>query len=253
MRTAPRRARLRSRRLSGSSSLAWRSTASASCTRWHSGEHVHRAAPPAAALRAQALSPPPARRSPRAGGQDVPAGRRAPPAHRFSGSPSRCDLEPCQQRLLRACSASRRRPDAVHIPTSVATGAAPRRMPIQRAAFHRSAAARGPGCPTPRRVGAMPQHRNSRSRAVSPSPRMINRPASPSSAASRRGLIVQYPAIGLFGILPPSRRREKLPPVAKAGSSQSGKSPFQTLPSVAGRAWIAGLLLGQRQVQQGRR
>ena len=235
--------------------LARRSAASASRSRFAARQQLTEERMPAAARRARALLPPPVHRSLRTGGQAVPAGRRAPSAApAFSGSPSAGDIEPGQQRLLRAGRTSRRRPGAARIPASEATSAAPRQTPIPRAACHRSAAARGPGCPTPRRARARCRSNAAAdARAVSPSPRMINRPASPSNADSRRGLMSRTWLIGLFGLLAtcpggaqrcrPSQRR--FVPV--------GKSLFQRVHQPYSAFRRRRLLARQAPVQQCRR
>ena len=117
-------------------------------------------------------------RTPRAAGSTGFSGSASPRHRARPATPP-----PSQQHL-------RRPPGAAHTPMSEATGAAPRQTPIPRAACHRSASARGPRCPRLRPGRALFRSSAAAGRVqLSPSPRMINRPASPSSAASRRGLI----------------------------------------------------------------
>ena len=219
---------------------------------WHRTA-AHRAEPPAAALRARA----PCRLQrverfrPAAKPLQQDAARRR--QHRIQRIASAATSSHASSASSEPASDMRRRPDAARIPASEATDAAPRQTPIQRAACHRSAAAQVPRCPTPRRARA--RCRSSAAadrRAVSPSPRMINRPASPSSAASRRGLISRTRPIGLFrlGHLP-GGAQQLCPPQSRF--VPVGQPLFQPRHQPNGAFQAAGPLLGERQVQQCRR
>ena len=137
-----------------------------------------------------------------------------------------------------------RPPGAARTPASAATGAAPRRTPIRRAACRRSASARGPRRPRPRPGQARCRSSAAAGRAQSsPSPRRISRPAKPKQR--RLAPRIDVRARGRR----PVRRRANLPAARRAsairsgGSSHSGSCRSSASINCRARTQVAGLLL----------
>ncbi len=161
-----------------------------------------------------------------------------------------CDFEPRQQGLPRAGGTRR-----VHLVQRVLHCLRRQAMRFGKRRFgerlvtgqHQRIAQSVPGVGSARSDAAAAQRR---SRAVSPSPRMINRPAKPEQCRLAPRVDFQHSAVGQFGLAATSPLRAGLRQAA-AAARPTPAAAVPTSPSVVARTIrVTGLFLGQCQVQQ---